>query len=120
MIFQHCTVANVARLGVRDMGAVVSVQHDSNLVVVDVALQGLRGPPSAIVDPIVEVTRGSLLLEVKGDVEVVMAVNGHVRFTTPVAIHNLGVAPRRASCHEFGMPQLVVAQNDVNDVNRSV
>ncbi len=42
VVLEHGTVADEASLGVRDVGAVMGVQNDANLVVVDVVLQGLR------------------------------------------------------------------------------
>jgi len=120
VILQHGTVADVAGVGVRDMGPVMGVEHDANLIIVDIVLQGLSGPFAAVVDGVVEVACGAIFLEVKSSVKVVVAVNGHVRFTASVAIHDLGVTPRRASWRQFGMPQFIVFPKDVNDVDRTV
>ena len=44
MVLEHGTVANVAGVRVRDMRPFMSVQHDTYLIVVHIALQGLGGP----------------------------------------------------------------------------
>ena len=52
--------------------------------------------------------------------KVIVAVDGHVRFTAPVAIHDLGMAPSRTPCSQGGMPQFVITPNHVDDVDCSV
>ena len=76
------------------MRAVVGVKSDANLVVLDVVLQRLCRPIRTVEKGIVEVPRRTLLLQVVRNVEVVVAINGHVGVAATVTVGNEIMAPR--------------------------